>query len=108
MPPNWLWGMFLELAVDYNHVCTRREQWHTRDVKSTEIQRMYFHVIDLRNMFDPGYVGNFKVHRDYFYQLQKYQDTAFTSIEQARVTDPHDPVELEKRLYSANVEVENL
>ena len=108
IPPNLLWGMYLELIVDMNHVCSTRKQWHTRDLKSTEIQKMYFHVIDIRDVFKTGFGGNFKVHRDYFYQLKTQQGRAFTSLALARETDPRDPVEWEKRLYSANIEEQNL
>ena len=63
---------------------------------------LYFHVFDVRTIFEEGLSGYFKVHRDYLYQMRTFKSEAFANRELASVADPErERDQLEHTLLTA-------
>ena len=97
-PANQVWGAILEVGADGNKVNNSSGQRCTTDSKAIEVQRVYFHVLDVRTIYDEGHSGCFKIHRDYFYQLDTQQAQAFSTRQLAKATDPENPRKILKTL----------
>ena len=98
-PANQVWGCCCELAVDTSRKATSNGQMCTLERRSVEVTSLYFHVVDVRSIFDDGWSGCFNIHRDYFYQLETQGKEAFSTRKLASMTDPTNHAHsLERRM----------